>query len=137
LWGDGQYSGREVGIALLRRAPPAAVVCVLLIIVPMLRLRVEASVPSPAGELPLLPRQIDWIRAGGNYLEIKAGERLILHRMPMACAERLLRRHNFVRVHRSALVNTERVKKLERGKIADEILLDDGTRLKVGGAYRA
>ena len=137
LWADGQYSGREVAIALLRRVPPAALVGLLLIIVPMLQLRVEASAPSSAAELPLLPQQIDWIKAGGNYLEIKAGQRLILHRMTMASAERLLSRHNFVRVHRSALVNTERVRKLERGKIADEILLDDGTRLKVGGAYRA
>jgi hypothetical protein len=137
LWADGHYSTREAAIVLLRRIPPAALVSLLLIIIPMLQLRAEASAPGTAGQLPVLPRQIDWIRAGGNYLEINAGQRLILHRMTMASAERLLRQHNFVRVHRSALVNAERVKKLERGKIADEILLKDGTRLKVGTAYRA
>jgi DNA-binding LytR/AlgR family response regulator len=57
--------------------------------------------------------------------------------MTMSTAEQLLKRHNFVRVHRSALINAERVSKHDKGKLADELVLQDGTRLKVGGSYRS
>jgi hypothetical protein len=138
LWEDAQMSGRDVAIALLRRIPPALLISMLLFLIPMLQQKAEGgSAGSLAeGELPLLPRQIDWVKASGNYLEIKAGQRLILHRMTMSAAEQLLSEHNFVRVHRSALINAERVSKHDRGKIADELVLRDGTRLKVGGSYR-
>jgi LytTr DNA-binding domain-containing protein len=138
LWEDTQMSWRDVAVALLRRIPPALLISMLLFLIPMLQQKAEDqnAVPSLDGDLPLLPRQIDWIRASGNYLEIKAGQRLILHRMTMSTAEQLLRRHNFVRVHRSALINAERVSKHDRGKIADELVLEDGTRLKIGASYR-
>jgi hypothetical protein len=137
LWEDGQMSWPDVAVALLRRIPPALLISTLLFLIPTLQQKAEeGAVASDDGDLPLLPRQIDWIRATGNYLEIKAGQRLILHRMTMATAEQLLKHHNFVRVHRSALINACRVERHDRGKIADEIVLEDGTRLKVGGSYR-
>jgi hypothetical protein len=138
VWADGEMSGRDAAVALLRRIPPALLISMLLFLVPMLQQKAESenAISSADGDLPLLPRQIDWIRASGNYLEIKAGHRLVLHRMTMSTAEQLLRQHNFVRVHRSALINAERVSKHDRGKIADELVLQDGTRLKVGSSYR-
>jgi hypothetical protein len=139
LWSDGQMSGQDAAVALLRRIPPALLISMLLFLVPMLQQKAESecAVSPVDGDLPLLPRQIDWIRASGNYLEIKAGQRLVLHRMTMSTAEQLLKRHNFVRVHRSALINAERVSKHDKGKLADELVLQDGTRLKVGGSYRS
>jgi LytTr DNA-binding domain-containing protein len=139
LWADGQLSMQEAAVAILRRIPPALLISFLLFLVPMLQQRAETEHPIQRAndDLPLLPQQIDWIRASGNYLEIKAGERLILHRMTMSTAEQLLKHHEFVRIHRSALINTRCVKKHDRGKIADELVLQDGTRLKVGGSYRA
>jgi len=139
LWEDAQMSSRDVAVALLRRIPPALLISMLLWLIPMLQQKAEreSAASLPDGALPLLPRQIDWVKASGNYLEIKAGQRLVLHRMTMSTAEQLLRRHNFVRVHRSALINAERVSSHRRGKIADELVLEDGTRLKVGGSYRA
>jgi hypothetical protein len=138
LWEDGQMPWRDVAVALLRRVPPALLISMLLFLIPMLQQKAESesSGSSANDDLPLLPRQIDWIRASGNYLEIKAGQRLVLHRMTMSTAEQLLKRHNFVRVHRSALINAERVSKHDKGKIADELVLQDGTRLKVGASYR-
>lgn len=138
LWTDWQMSGRDALVALFRRIPPALLISMFLFLVPMLQQRADRETAdcSVNGELPLLPTQIDWIRASGNYLEIKAGQREVLHRMTMSTAERLLKPHNFVRVHRSALINADRVSKHDRGKIADELVLQDGTRLKVGTSYR-
>ena len=56
--------------------------------------------------------------------------------MTMAEAEALLAGEGFVRIHRSVLVNAGKVARVERGKAADEVRLADGTRLRVGGAYR-
>ena len=53
-----------------------------------------------------------------------------------AAAEDLLGGHGFIRIHRSALVNRSRIVRHLKGKVADEVQLADGTRLKVGGAYR-
>lgn len=139
LWADWSFSAREAALAGLRRTPSALLISILLFLFPLLQQRSESGAEASfeSGDLPLLPRQIDWIRASGNYLEIMTGRRLVLHRMTMATAEQLLRQHNFVRVHRSALINADRVEKHDRGKIADEVLLHDGTRLKVGGSYRS
>jgi len=138
LWADGQLSLRETAIAALKRFPPALAVSVLLFLFPMLQEKRESEVEAfaRASDLPLLPQQIDWIRASGNYLEIKSGQRLILHRMTLASAERALKHHAFIRVHRSALINAQRVARHDRGKVADEVVLEDGTRLKVGASYR-
>jgi hypothetical protein len=138
LWDDAPMSWRDLAVALLRRIPPALLISMLLFLIPMLQQKGEGEGAASVldGDLPLLPRQIDWVKARGNYLEIKAGQRLVLHRMTMSTAEQLLKRHNFVRVHRSALINVERVRRHDKGKMADEVLLQDGTRLKVGGSYR-
>ena len=126
----------------LRRAPAAALVLLLLLLASMLRRKESAAPagaagPEAADRLPLLPRQIEWIKAAGNYLEFRtAGGGVTLRRMTMAEAEALLAREGFVRIHRSALVNRDKVVRLAHGKIADEVKLVDGTWLKVGGAYR-
>jgi hypothetical protein len=135
-------AGDPMAFAFVRRLPGAALVVVLLLVVPRLRRGGDATPPVAvkeveASSLPLLPHQIDWIKAAGNYLEIRASGRLVLQRMTMAAAEELLGGHGFVRIHRSALINRARIVRHVKGKVADEVLLADGTRLKVGGAYRA
>ena len=87
-------------------------------------------------ELALLPRQIDWIRSAGNYLEVRGTGRVVLQRMTLAAAERMLQAEGFVRIHRCALVNGRRIARYRAGRMADELQLEDGTWLKVGGAYR-
>ena len=121
----------------LRRLPGAALVLVLT------RLgraradrRVDAS-PVKAPPLPLLPRQIDWVRAAGNYVELHCGGRLVMRRMTIKQAESALAAHGFLRIHRSVLVNQSRIARVHTGKLADEVALLDGTVLKVGGAYRS
>jgi hypothetical protein len=131
-----------LGFEAVRRIPGALLVIVLLLVLPRLQRREHPE--AGAGQkreadidrLPLLPRQIDWIKAAGNYLEFRSAGGVTLRRMTMAEAESLLDREGFVRIHRSALVNRDRVVRVTHGKLADEIKLADGTWLKVGGAYR-
>lgn len=97
----------------------------------LLRSRVGRA--GGSGEIPLLPRQIDWVRAAGNYVEIRAGGRTIVHRSSISAAERDLAAHGFVRIHRSTLVRRERIARVR----PQDVVLEDGTHLKIGKRYRA
>lgn len=81
---------------------------------------------------------IDWIGADGNYVRIYAGKERPLHRSTLADFESRLDPRRFVRIHRSAVVNIDRVLELQehsRGEYA--AVLRDGTKLKVSRARRA
>ena len=120
----------------VRRVPGAALVLLLLALGRVRRTRL-ATASAPDTALPLLPRQIDWVRAAGNYVELHCEGRLVMRRMTIKQAEAALGAHGFLRIHRSVLVNQSRIARFLQGKLADEIALVDGTSLKVGGAYRS
>lgn len=85
------------------------------------------------GEIPLLPGQIDWVRAAGNYVELRASGQTVVHRGSISAAERRLADHGFVRIHRSTLVRRDRIARIR----PHDVILTDGTHLKVGKRYRA
>jgi two-component system LytT family response regulator len=61
-----------------------------------------------------------------------------LMRETIAALELRLAQSGFVRIHRSALVNTERVKELRaRDKGEYSVILTNGTELKLTRNYRA
>lgn len=93
----------------------------------------QARTDREAGPLPLLPRQIDWVQAAGNYIELRAGERTIVHRTSLGAAERDLAGHGFVRIHRSTLVRRDRIARVR----PRDVVLTDGTHLKVGKRFRS
>ena len=117
------------GFEAVRRLPALAVSAA---VIAVLRspLRRSAS-PSPA--IPLLPGQIEWVRAAGNYIELRAGGRTIVHRSSIAAAEQDLARHGFVRIHRSTLVRRDRIARVR----PEGVVLVDGTHFKIGKRYRA
>ena len=88
----------------VRRVPALAAA---LAVVALLRSRIAQS--GASAEMPLLPRQIDWVRAAGNYIELRASGRTIVHRSSIGAAERDLAKHGFVRIHRSTLVRRDRI----------------------------
>lgn len=88
---------------------------------------------SDNGEIPLLPRQIDWVRAAGNYIELRAAGRTVVLRSSIAAAERKLAEHGFVRIHRSILVRRDRIARVR----PQDVVLVDGTHLRIGKRYRA
>ena len=82
--------------------------------------------------------EIDWIEAAGVYVYLHAGGKTHLYRSTIGqlCAKLDPRR--FVRVHRSAAVNTERIRELHPRSHGDyTILLQDGTELTLSRKYRA
>lgn len=129
------FSSEPLAFELVRRLPGLAATVSLLALVRLLarrESRTSAAAAAPAG-LPLLPSQIDWVRAAGNYVELHGCGRTLLHRSPLGAVEAALAPHGFVRAHRSALVRRDRIARLRQG----ELLLADGTRLPVGKRYRA
>ena len=80
---------------------------------------------------------LDWVEAADYYVSLHAGGKSYLLRQTMAEIERQLDPGKFVRVHRSAIVNLDRVKEMHplfRGDSA--LVLADGTQLRLSRARR-
>jgi two-component system LytT family response regulator len=81
---------------------------------------------------------IDWIEADRDYVSVHVGTKTWLMRETIAAVELRLALSGFVRIHRSALVNVERVRELRpRDKGEYIVVLHDGTELKLTRNYRA
>ncbi len=81
---------------------------------------------------------IDWIRAEGNYVRIRAEGTIHLHRDTMRRLQGTLDPARFLRIHRGVIVNVERVHEVHplfNGNA--EIVLHDGTRLGLSRRFRA
>jgi two-component system LytT family response regulator len=75
-------------------------------------------------------QDVDWIDAAGNYVRLHAGGREYLVRDTMKAVEARLDPATFVRVHRSAIVNIDRVNALEpyfHGEYV--VIMRDGSKL--------
>ena len=81
--------------------------------------------------------QIDWIEAAGNYVRLHLGEESHLFRETMNRMEARLDGRRFVRIHRSRIVNTERVKELQPWFNGEHVvILQNGARLTLSRGYR-
>ena len=81
--------------------------------------------------------EIDWVEAAGVYVELHAGKRVYLQRGSITEMETQLAPARFVRIHRSMLVNLDRVRELTPGTHGEfQVLLSDGTELKLSKGYR-
>ena len=93
-------------------------------------------VPTNSGELLLDATEIDWIEADDYYSAIHAGKRRHLIRESLSSLEQRLDASQFVRTHRSAIVNIDRVREI-RNEAAEMILvLRDGQRVPVSRRRR-
>jgi two-component system, LytTR family, response regulator len=80
---------------------------------------------------------VDWIEAAGNYLNIHIGHEAHLLRETMNSLETQLDPRKFVRIHRSTLVNIERIKELSPLFHGDYVVtLTNGARLTLSRSYR-
>jgi two-component system LytT family response regulator len=78
----------------------------------------------------LRTEDIDWVEASGNYVRLHVGADAHLLRESMKNMERRLNPSTFVRIHRSAIVNVDRIRELEPWFHGEYIvILRDGTRL--------
>ncbi len=81
--------------------------------------------------------EIDWIEAAGNYLRLHVGGEVHLFRETMSNLESRLNSGKFLRIHRSTMVNLERIKELSPMFHGDyRVLLHDGTELTLSRSYR-
>lgn len=75
---------------------------------------------------------IDWVEASGDYARIHAGKHAYLVSQRMHALERLLEAREFIRVHRSLIVNVKRIRELHREPDGGgTLVLTDGVRLRV------
>jgi two-component system LytT family response regulator len=82
-------------------------------------------------------REIDWIGACGNYIEIHAGREKHLLRETMDGIESKLNPSDFLRIRRSTIVRVEKIKELQplfNGEFA--VILQDGRELASSRRYR-
>ena len=89
------------------------------------------------GKISLLdPADIDWIEADGKHARLHVGRETHVIRQQLKRLEQRLAPHGFVRVHRSAIVNVDRIKELEpwfHGEYV--VILKDGTKLTSSAAH--
>ena len=81
--------------------------------------------------------EIDWVEAAGNYVRLHVSKDSHLLRETMNGIETKLDTRRFMRIHRSTIVNLERIKELQPWFHGDYVvLLRDGTRLTLSRGYR-
>jgi len=90
------------------------------------------------GRTILLPTdEIDWIETYGNYLKVHAGRESHLIRGTMQSLGTKLDPEKFVRVHRSVIVNIEKVKEIyPRSNGDQDLVLQNGQQLMLSRNYR-
>lgn len=81
--------------------------------------------------------EVDWIEASRNYVKIHTGDKVHVMRETMSHIEKKLDPDRFVRIHRSTIVNVDRISKIEPGYGSESrVELENGTHLMISRAYR-
>jgi len=88
------------------------------------------------GTTLVLTDDIDWIAAAGHYLELHTEHKTYLIREKISEIETKLDPENFVRIHRSIILNIDRIKSLHPLFNGDHlVILKDGTELNLSRTY--
>jgi two-component system, LytTR family, response regulator len=94
-------------------------------------------VPSGHRNVFIRTEEIDWIEAERNYIRLHVGGRAYLLRENLGRIESALDPAKFCRIHRSTIVNIDRIQAVEslfQGEYL--VVLRDGTKLTSGRSYR-
>jgi two-component system LytT family response regulator len=82
--------------------------------------------------------EVDWIEACGVYVNLHVGQKTHLYRSSVAHLLQRLDPKRFVRVHRSAAVNADRIQELQPRSHGDyTVVLKGGTELIMSRGYRS
>jgi two-component system LytT family response regulator len=95
------------------------------------------AIKTPQGALLVDADEVDWVEAAGNYVRLRVGAQAHLLSETISGMEKRLDPRKFLRIHRSRIVNVERIRLLRplfHGEY--EIVLKDGTLLNSGRNYR-
>ncbi|MFP2925450.1 LytR/AlgR family response regulator transcription factor [Pyxidicoccus sp. 3LG] len=81
--------------------------------------------------------EIEYIEAADYYVQIHAGGKAYLHRETMQSLEARLDPERFMRIHRSAIVNSRRIRELRsEGRRDLIVVLTGGAELRVARSHR-
>jgi len=81
---------------------------------------------------------IAWIEAADYCAKLHVGATVHVVRVSLGALERLLDPTTFVRVHRSAIINVDRLKEIESDSSGDGVIvLADGTKVRLARSRRA
>jgi two-component system LytT family response regulator len=80
--------------------------------------------------------EVDWIESEGDYVRIHAGERSWLMRETLSSVAGRLPGKKFLRIHRRAIVQVDRIRELKAFDSGDyAVLLRDGTELRLSRTF--
>jgi len=81
--------------------------------------------------------EIDWIESAGDYVYIHSDRKKYLIRETLTSLEQKMDAQKFVRIHRSSIVNIDKIKSMRQNEHGDfDVYLNDGTKLKLSRTYR-
>ena len=89
------------------------------------------------GRIVIVPvDDIDWLEARDNYVRLHVGRAHYLVRGTVSSLAARLDPRRFLRVHRGALVNVDRIVEVRTGLRGDTVILASGVQLPVGSTRR-
>jgi two-component system LytT family response regulator len=84
------------------------------------------------------PEDIDWVEAMDDYAKLHVGTGSYVIRSTLTRLEQRLPARDFLRIHRSIIVNVHRIREVQPWFGGDfVVILTSGTQLTSGGRYRA
>jgi two-component system LytT family response regulator len=82
-------------------------------------------------------KDVDWLKAAENYVELHVGRDCFLVEVTMAEIAKRLDCTRFVRIHRSLIVNSERIRNVQSASHSEYLVtLAGGIRLRSGRTYK-
>ena len=94
-------------------------------------------IPNNGRLLFVATKDIDWIEAEGNYVRLHVGNRGYEFRETLAALEEKLNPSEFLRIHRSTIVNIHRIKEIQAWFHGHHrVLLENGTELRMSRYQR-
>ena len=94
-------------------------------------------IKQPGRAFFLKVESIDWLEAADNYVRVHAGSETHLIRDTIGSFEAKLDPRKFARIHRSTIVNIDRVKEVQSFFQGNQIaVLMNGQKLKLSRSYR-
>lgn len=102
------------------------------------RPRLERFLVKEGDRSRLVPLQeIEWIEAAGNYLKLHGKDAVHLVRGTLKLVETRLDPARFARIHRTVIVNLDRIRYLEPWSHGDQlVVLESGARLTLSRRFR-
>ena len=99
---------------------------------------IERLLVKESGKMILIKtKEVDWIEAAGNYVKLHIGKSAYMLRETMKRLENKLNPEKFVRIHRSTLVNIDRIIELHPLFSGDySVILNDKTELPMSRNYQ-